>query len=249
MQENPTRPARRGKAAAAAAAPPDAPPDASPNALVDALPNAVPAAAAKGFRTLARRDAALRRVLRDAGPPPWRTRSPGFAGLLAAITGQQISNRAAAAIWARISALPGACEPEGFLALEEETLRAAGFSRPKIAHGRAVAEAFASGVLATDRLAAMDDAAAIAAISAVRGLGVWSAEIYLLFALQRPDVFPAGDLALQASYAQLHGLQARPSARDLRAAVAGWAPYRGLGARLLWHWWRHCNGYPASDDA
>ncbi len=210
-------------------------------------PTPLPRAARIGLNRLARADGDLARIEREAGPLPWRTRAPGFSGLLAAIVGQQISNRAAAAIWARVVALPGAELPAGFLALTEDDLRGAGLSRPKVAHGRAVAGAFLAGVLDTAHLASLDDRAAIAAISSVRGLGAWSAEIYLLFALHRLDVFPTGDLALQSSYADLKGLDARPTPKILGGLVAEWAPYRGLAARLLWHWWRHVNGHPAED--
>jgi DNA-3-methyladenine glycosylase II len=209
---------------------------------------AVPRAARIGLNRLARLDPDLGRIEREAGPLPWRTRSAGFSGLLGAIVGQQISNQAAAAIWRRLCALEGCEAPDGFLRLSDADLRAAGLSRPKVVHARAVAQAFADGVLETARLAAMEDADAVAAISAVRGLGVWSAEIYLLFALQRPDVFPAGDLALQAALAHLKGLPARPSAGKLREAAAPWAPHRALAARLLWHWWRHVTGRPSMDD-
>ena len=201
-----------------------------------------------GLDWLAAADPQLARVEAEAGPLPWRVRTPGFSGLLAAIVGQQISNQAAAAIWRRCSALPGCLAPESFLLLEPDVLRAAGLSRPKIGHARAVAEAFASGHLATERLAAMEDAAAIAALSAVRGLGVWSAEIYLLFALERGDVFPAGDLALQAAAAHLRGLDARPTPAALREIALAWQPHRALAARLLWHWWRHVTGRPGMDD-
>ncbi len=179
---------------------------------------------------------------------PWRVRQVGFPGLLNAIVGQQISNQAAAAIWRRLCALPGCHEHEGFLLLTDEELRAAGLSRPKIAHSRAVAEAFSSGLLETSTLAAMSDEAAVKALSGVRGLGVWSAEIYLLFALERPDVFPAGDLALQAAAADLKGLPSRPTAPKLRDMAAAWQPHRALAARLLWHWWRHRTGRPGMDD-
>jgi len=208
----------------------------------------MPASARAALKKLVRRDRDLARVEAEAGPLPWRVRAPGFEGLLNAITGQQISNAAAAAIWRRLCALDGCLTPEGFLRLSDEALRGAGFSRPKIAHGRAVAEAFVSGVLATDALAAMDDEAAVARISSVRGLGVWSAEIYLLFALQREDVFPAGDLALQAAAADLKRLDARPTPRQLRELASAWQPHRALAARLLWHWWRHVTGRPSTDD-
>ncbi len=101
------------------------------------------------------------------------------------------------------------------------------------------ARAFCDGVLQTEALAASTDEAAIVKISGVRGLGVWSAEIYLLLALQRSDIFPAGDLALLASVASLKGLPARPSERALREMALAWQRYRGLAARLLWYWWHH----------
>jgi DNA-3-methyladenine glycosylase II len=209
----------------------------------------VPPVARLGLLRLIQIDPDLGRIEREAGPLPWRTREAGFSGLLSAIVGQQISNQAAAAIWGRLCALEGCRTPDGFLRLSDESLRTAGLSRPKVAHGRAVAQAFADGVLATETLAAMDDAAAVAAMCYVRGLGVWSAEIYLLFALERLDVFPAGDLALQAALAHLKDLPARPSAKALREMAAPWAPHRALAARLLWHWWRHVSGRPSMDDS
>ncbi len=209
-----------------------------------ALSTALPAHAAAGLKALVRADPDFRRVLRRAGPLPWRVRQSGFPGLLNAIVGQQISIMAAAAIWGRLCALDGWRDPARFLALDDAALRGAGLSRPKIVHARAVAQAFCDGILATDALAAMDDEAAVAVISSVRGLGPWSAEIYLLFALQRQDVFPAGDLALQAAAADLKRLPARPNARALRDMAAAWQPNRAIAARLLWHWWRHLSGRP-----
>ncbi len=207
-----------------------------------------PRAARLGLNKLARLDPDLGRVEKEAGPLPWRVRDPGFPGLLNAIVGQQISNQAAAAIWGRCSAIEGCLTPATFLAVPEDVLRAAGLSRPKISHARAVAEAFEAGILATETLAQMGDEDAVRTISSVRGLGVWSAEIYLLFALQRPDVFPAGDLALQCAAADLKGLDARPSPARLRELASDWQPYRALAARLLWHWWRHVTGRPSMDD-
>jgi DNA-3-methyladenine glycosylase II len=179
---------------------------------------------------------------------PWRRRSRGFPGLLQAIVGQQISNQAAAAIWRRLAATPGALDPQGMLALPDTDLRAAGLSRPKQAHARALAEAFAAGRLSEAALAEATDEQAVAAIAAVRGLGTWSAEIYLLFALERPDVFPAGDLALAAAAARLKELPARPAPAALRGLAEPWRPWRALAARLLWHYWRHVTGRPAMDD-
>src|ERR1700677_2299566 len=126
-----------------------------------------PRAARGGLNRLARIDPDLARVEREAGPLPWRVREPGFTGLLNAIVGQQISNQAAAAIWRRVCALEACLDPAGFLLLDDDTLRTAGLSRPKISHARAVAEAFRAGLLATEALAAMPDEAAVAAISSV----------------------------------------------------------------------------------
>jgi DNA-3-methyladenine glycosylase II len=207
-----------------------------------------PKSARIALNRLAKRDPDLGRIEKEAGPLPWRVREVGFSGFLSAIVGQQISNQAAAAIWNRCRALGGCLTPEGFLALDEASLRAAGLSRPKIAHGRAVAEAFGSGLLATETLARMTDEEAVRVISSVRGLGVWSAEIYLLFALQRDDVFPAGDLALQAATAHLKNLPDRPPPAALREIATAWQPHRALAARLLWHWWRHVTGRPSMDD-
>ena len=183
-----------------------------------------------------------------AGPLPWRTRQAGFPGLLQAIVGQQISNGAAAAIWRRLAAAPGAMDPAGLLRLDDAALRGVGLSRPKVLHVRALALAFVEGRLHAGTLAAMPDEEAVAALSAVRGMGRWTAEIYLLFALSRSDVFPAGDLALAASLTDLKRLPARPAPAALRQLAAAWAPHRAVAARLLWHYWRHRTGRPTMDD-
>jgi len=134
------------------------------------------------------------------------------------------------------------------LALDDDAFRSAGLSRPKVAHARALAEACASGGLDLEAVAGLTDTEAVAAITTVRGIGPWTAEVYLLFALERPDVFPAGDVALQGAAAAVKRLPARPDAPGLRAIAAGWQPWRALAARLLWHHWRHATGRPAMDD-
>ena len=207
-----------------------------------------PRAARIGINKLVRSDPDLAGIERAAGPLPWRTRPAGFPGLLQAIVGQQISNQAAAAIWGRVRVLSGALEPAGLSGLSDDTLRAAGLSRPKVAHARSLAEAFLDGRLATEILAGMADDEAIAAIAAVRGLGPWSAEIYLLFALGRADVFPAADLALAAAAADIKRLRARPAPKEFRVLAEQWRPHRALAARLLWHHWRHLTGRSAMDD-
>ena len=193
-------------------------------------------------------DPAFAAIEAAAGPLPWRSRAGGFPGLLQAIVGQQISNGAAAAIWRRLAAIPGALDPAGLQALSDDDLRGAGLSRPKVLHARALAQAFLDGRLDEAELAAMGDEDAVAAMSAIRGMGRWTAEIYLLFALAREDVFPAGDLALAASIADLKGLPARPNPAALRQLAAAWAPHRAVAARLLWHHWRFRTGRPTMDD-
>lgn len=194
-------------------------------------------------------DPRLARIEAAAGPLPWRVRTGGFAGFLQIVVGQQISNQAALAIWRRLAALPGALDPAGLLGLNEATLRGAGLSRPKVAHARSLARAFADGQLSAAALAALPDREATAAITAIRGLGPWTAEVYLLFALQRQDVFPAGDVALAGAAAELLGLSHRPDPKALRLLAEAWRPSRALAARLLWHHWRHLTGRPSFDDA
>ncbi len=193
-------------------------------------------------------DPDLHGIEERAGPLPWRTRPPGFAGLLQAMVNQQISNHAAAAIWRRLAALPEATTAAGFLLLSDEDLRGVGFSRPKVLHARTLAEAFASGVIDADRLAQMADEDAIIAIAGLRGLGRWTAEVYLVFALGRLDVFPAADIALANSVAHLKDMPARPSPAALRQLAETWRPARALAARLLWHHWRHVTGRPPMDE-
>jgi DNA-3-methyladenine glycosylase II len=207
-----------------------------------------PAYALTAIDTLTRIDPDFGQVLDRAGPLPWRRRTPGFPGLLQAIVAQMISNQAAAAIWGRLRAIPGALDPTILVGLPDQVLRGAGLSRPKIVHARALASAFVDGTLSADRIALLDDEAAIVTIGSIKGLGRWTAEIYLLFALDRLDVFPSGDVALAAALADLKGLPARPTPQELRKMAVAWQPVRSLAARLLWHHWRHVTGRPAMDD-
>lgn len=184
---------------------------------------------------LAARDPDLAAALARVGYPEPRVREPGFATLLRIIVAQQLSTRAAAAIWGRLEAeMGGAVAPGPFLALDEAALRRCGLSAAKVVSGRGLAEAVLGGALPLDALAAMDEEAAVAAITRLRGFGRWSAEIYLLFALGRIDAFPAGDLALQAGAQRLRGLPERPREAALRGLAEAWRPYRGAAALFLW---------------
>ena len=203
--------------------------------------------AAQALSALAKLDPQLAAIPEAAGALPWRRREAGFAGLLRSLCGQMISNQAATAIWGRLAALPGALTPAGLLALDDSALRQAGLSRPKLLHARALAAAFAEGRVSAEGLAALPDEAAIAAIAAIPGFGPWTAEVHLLFGHDRPDIFPAGDLALAASLAALRGLPERPKPKALSALATAWAPWRSMAARLLWHHWRHVTGRPTGE--
>ena len=204
--------------------------------------------ASAGIVDLGHLDPDFARIIPAAGPLPWRSRDPGFAGLLRTICGQMISNQAAAAIWGRLSALPGALDPAGLLALDEATLRGAGLSRPKVAHVRALATAIVEGRLDLVALRGAADEEAVAAISAVPGIGPWTARVHLLFGFERPDVFPIGDVALAAGLAHLKALPERPTQKELVAMAQAWSPWRSRAARLLWHHWRHATGRPAGES-
>jgi DNA-3-methyladenine glycosylase II len=201
-----------------------------------------------GLTALALLEPRFGMVEQRAGALPWRSRSLGFPGLLRAICGQQISNAAAGAIWSRLAALPGALTPAGLLALDDAALCGlAGLSRPKAAHARSLAAACLEGRLDFAALLGLPDAAAAAHIAAVKGLGPWSADVYLLFAEGRRDVFPRGDVALAAGAADLLGLAARPGPAALVAMARAWSPWRSLAARLLWHHWRWVTGRAAGE--
>ncbi len=159
-----------------------------------------------------------------------------------------ISQAAAASIWARLNSIEGAMEPARFVAMDDALLcGVGGLSRPKAAHARSAATAIIDGRIAPARVAALDDAAALDAIRAVKGLGPWTAAIYLLFAEDRADIFPPGDVALAAGAAHLLELPARPDPRALVQMAQAWAPHRSMAARLLWHHWRHATGRAAGE--
>jgi DNA-3-methyladenine glycosylase II len=193
----------------------------------------------EGLDWVAGHDPRVAAALRRVGYPEPRIAARGYATLLRTILGQQVSFKAAAAMWAKLEAATGgaAGEPAALLALSEEQVRACGFSRQKLAYGRGLAEAAASGAIRFDALPA-DDEAAIALLSSLKGVGRWSAEIYLLFSEGRGDVFPAGDLAVRIETGRVLGLDERPSETATRALADAWRPHRGAMAVFLWHHYR-----------
>ena len=188
-----------------------------------------------GIACVAARAPAVAAALARAGFPQPRIRDRGYATLLRIILGQQVSVCAAEAMWARFAAAAASpAEPAALLALPDTVLRACGFSRQKAAYARALAEAVATGAIDLAALPA-DDEAAIRVLTGLKGIGRWSAEIYLLFAEGRPDVFPAGDLAVRIELGRVLGLDARPSEAAARALAEDWRPHRGAMAVFLWH--------------
>ena len=192
---------------------------------------------AEGAAYLAGIEPRFARALELTGPLPLRRRADGFETLFSAIVSQQVSTASATAIWNRLAAI-GATDPAGVLAASDEALRAAGLSRQKIAYGRAIA---ASG-LDFAALRVLPDADIVAELTRIKGIGVWTAEIYAMFSLGRPDVFAPGDLALRDAAHRLFELEARPSEKALREMSLAWSPWRAVAARLLWAYYRSVRG-------
>lgn len=159
-----------------------------------------------------------------------------FAGMAKVICGQQLSVQSAAAIWGRFSQLPGALEPESYLGLSEEAVRGVGFSRGKFLSLRAVAEAVLAGELDFAQVESLPAEEAIARLVALKGIGPWTAEVYLLFCAGHPDIFPAGDLALLKAAHHGLGLDARPSIKEMIAIARDWSPHRSAAALLFWRY-------------
>lgn len=194
-------------------------------------------ALAKHLRALLRRDARLRAVAKTAGPFEVRKTDPGFAGLGKVICGQQLSVASARAIWSRFELLPGALMPEGYLKLTEAEVRGVGFSAGKYRTVRAVAEAVMAGELDFEALEDMPAEQAVETLCRIKGIGPWTAEIYLMFCGGHPDIFPVGDLALQKAVAHAFALEGRPLGADLAAIAEPWAPHRATAALLFWRYY------------
>lgn len=193
---------------------------------------------AAGLKVVAEADARVAEALARVGLPEPRHRPRGYNALLRTLIAQQISVHAARSIYARLETELGDLEtPETLLAADDERLRSCGLSRPKIVYARSLAEAVASGRLDFEALQRMDDEEAIAVLSSVKGFGRWSAEIYLLFAEGRPDIWPADDLALQEAVRRLAKLDERPRAKAARLLAEQWRPHRGAMAIFGWHYY------------
>ena len=196
----------------------------------------------RAMTNLAAKDVDVARALKIVGLPEARNRPAGFETFLSTIVGQQISAEAAATIRGRVEALLPEISPEALLGVRTRALRGAGMSLRKVEYAKGLAQAIVDGEFDIEGLADLDDEAAIETITAMRGFGRWSAEIYLMFSLGRRDIFPSGDLALRVAVGRLKGLDERPTAGEAKDLVAHWSPYRTAGSLFLWRYYR---GAPA----
>src|SRR5216683_5483355 len=190
---------------------------------------------AEGVADLTRRDPHLAAVVERHGAPPLWDRAPGFQTLVQIILEQQISLSAGRAAYGRLERLAGAVTAERVSALSEAELRGAGLTRQKSAYIRDIAKAIVAGEFDPDALAALDDEDARAALIKLRGVGAWTADIYLLMALLRADIWPSGDLALVAAIRDVKRLRSLPSSDRIGRITRAWSPWRAVAARVLWH--------------
>lgn len=184
---------------------------------------------------LAQRDAAFADVLRDYGEPPLWRRPTSFRTLLEIVNEQKLSLRSAAAISGRVSALCTPYTPQRFQQLPDSALRAAGMSAAKIGYARSIATALVQRTLVLKALDGWSDERATSALVAVRGIGPWTAGVYLTMAMGRPDAWPPGDRALAVGAAEVFALDEVPGYRELDALAERWRPHRGAASRLIWH--------------
>ncbi|MBV9835536.1 MAG: DNA-3-methyladenine glycosylase 2 family protein [Alphaproteobacteria bacterium] len=192
----------------------------------------------EGMAALGAIDPRFAAGLESYGHPPLRSAEEGYAALLRAIVGQQVSVYAARSIWNRVAALVDPMTPEQLLKFSDEQLRACGLSNNKVKFARALALDTAEKRVVFEALADLDDDAAITMLTQVKGIGRWTAEIYLMFALGRPDVMPANDIGLIVAAQHLFGLRKRPAPEKLLKMANAWRPWRTVAALFLWHY-RH----------
>jgi DNA-3-methyladenine glycosylase II len=193
---------------------------------------------ADALHELSNRDEDIARAVQEVGHPPTRNHEPGFATLIGIITAQQISAAAASAIRARLETAADPLTPENFLALDDAALAAVGLSGRKIEYGRALATTIVSGEFGLANLSTLPEEEARASLISHKGIGRWSAEIYLLFALGRTDVWPADDLAVAVAVQKLKSLNERPNRERMEAIAEPWRPWRGIVALLMWQYYR-----------
>lgn len=192
----------------------------------------------QGLEALSEVDTEIAEAYALIGAPEPRVRPTGFSAFLSIIIGQQVSTEAANAIRGRVEALLGDVSAERVVAVENQALREAGMSFRKIEYAKGLAEAQLAGTFDAEGLDQLSDEKVIESITALRGFGRWSAEIYLMFSLGRRDVFPADDLAIQVALGRLKGLDKKPTPKQARDLIEHWSPWRSVGSLFLWHYYR-----------
>lgn len=188
-------------------------------------------------QNLIEREVVFARIVRLYGPPPLWARQPGFPTLVHIILEQQVSLASARAAFLRLGEAINPVSPQKFLILSDERLKTIGFSRQKTRYGRELANAVLDGSLDLAALETLDDVMVRAQLMAVKGIGVWTADIYLLMALGRPDIWPRGDIALQTALQRAFGLDSRPDPDTAEVLSQAWKPWRAAAARILWHFY------------
>jgi DNA-3-methyladenine glycosylase II len=186
---------------------------------------------------LAKLDSDFAQILETFGPPPIWERETGFSTLLRIILEQQVSLAAAKAVFKRLCDVVQPLTPENFLTLDDPQLKGIGFSRQKMLYGRELANAIMNGQLDLSQLETMDETTIRTELKRIKGIGDWTVDIYLLMALQRPDVFPKGDLGVAIALQKLKGLTTRPTPTELEAIAQHWRPWRAVATRILWHYY------------
>ncbi|MBW4594968.1 MAG: DNA-3-methyladenine glycosylase 2 family protein [Brasilonema angustatum HA4187-MV1] len=192
---------------------------------------------AHALMELANRDSDFAHVLETLGSPPIWERKAGFPTLVRIILEQQVSLASARAVYERLCAMVVTLTPENFLTLDDVQLKAIGLSRQKTVYTRALANAIVNGELDLAKLETMDETIIRTELKRIKGIGDWTVDIYLLMALQRPDVFPKGDLALAIALQKLKKLSVRPTPEQLETIADNWRPWRAIAARILWHYY------------
>ncbi|MBK5567210.1 DNA-3-methyladenine glycosylase [Ensifer sp. SSB1] len=187
-----------------------------------------------GLSGLVMLDARLEHVVARAGPVPLRRTDPGYRGLASIIVSQMVSKASAAAIWRRMEERLGEVTASGVISLTDEDCRTIGLSRAKADALRRVADVVVGGEIDLDAICDAEAPEAIRDLTAIKGVGRWTAEVYLLFCAGHPDVFPSGDVALQNAIGHGLGLELRPTAREIDSLAASWSPWRSVAARLFW---------------
>lgn len=220
----------------------------APPPLPNDQPDGGSATCPAGLHQLIEQCSFMKKAYLSAGAPLPRTRPDGFATLIRIIVDQQVSVHAGRAIWRKLETGLGTVTPKTVLEASDDTLRGGGLSRPKVRYSRALAHEVVENGLDLEALRSADDVTVMASLTRVTGIGRWTAEIYLMFALGRPDVWPAGDLALAVSAQRLMQLETRPTPKEMDEIAERWRPWRSTAALMLWYYYRFTGGPGAPGD-